>query len=140
MVLAGVGSSYLFETGRGPIRRAAVIALPLVAAVWSFAEAPRRPPVGNKTDAEPFLAEVRLDSLPPRTIICSHWGTSPPLWYEQQVRGRRRDVEIVHSARQEWRSMVGDRPSAVLYAATATTDFEGYTAIPERGMWRLEPP
>ena len=84
-----------------------------------------------------------LEQAPPGSLILADWRWATPLWYLQQVDGRRPDVTVRYvypvagqPYRARWRTLldeaVGQRPVLL----THFYDFEGYTMAPRPGGFR----
>ncbi|MGB9776343.1 MAG: protein O-mannosyl-transferase family [Anaerolineae bacterium] len=85
-----------------------------------------------------------LEAAPPGAVILADWHWATPLWYLQQVEGRRPDVDIAYvypvvgeDYRATWLRRVeevgADRPLLV----THFSDFPGYSAEPVGAGFRL---
>ncbi len=137
-VFCGVALARVLPDSASRVRQMVAWALFIGVGTWSLLDAGRRPPVGTRADAEPFLAKVDMQSLPPGTVICSHWGTSPPLWYEQLIRGRGGQIRILHAREGEWRRLAEGVPKRALYATSASASLFDSPPVAERGMWRFD--
>lgn len=93
------------------------------------------------TDAEGFLAEVDLGTMPPESAICSTWKESPALWYAKHVLTNRDDIEILNTTTSRWSERIErqpvDRPSFAVFKAP---QLDAYRPTPFRNLWRLQRP
>ena len=90
--LAGYGALWIARARRWPAPAAlAVVAIPLLGN-WSVSDRSREP----RASAARILAASFLDAAPPRAVMFTGGDNdSYPLWYAQQVDGRRPDVTLV---------------------------------------------
>jgi hypothetical protein len=137
-VFAGAAASPVFPRRAGGFRSVAAWSLLAVTVLWTLGDAPKRAAVGRSADAESFLAGADLAALPAGSVICSHWAASPPLWYEQCVRGRGRDVRVINAREDQWRRLAGDRPGQAVFATIDRSDLLGAKAVAHGGLWRFD--
>jgi len=85
-----------------------------------------------------------LEAAPPNSVILADWHWATPLWYLQQVEGRRPDVavEYVYPVVGEdygatWLRWVEERGTERPLLVTHFYDFPGYTAEPVGAGFRL---
>jgi len=85
-----------------------------------------------------------LEAAPPNSVILADWHWATPLWYLQQVEGRRPDVavEYVYPVVGEdygatWLRWVEERGTERSLLVTHFYDFPGYTAEPVGAGFRL---
>lgn len=85
-----------------------------------------------------------LEAAPPNSVILADWHWAPPLWYLQQVEGRRPDVtvEYVYPVAGEeygatWLRRVEELGTERPLLVTHFYDFPGYTAEPVAAGFRL---
>lgn len=89
---AGMGAIALARKLRLPVAAGVVVAALPVALNWSAVD--RRSEPGASLPRE--VSAMLLDPLPPRAVLfVAGDNDTYPLWYAQQVEGRRRDVTVV---------------------------------------------
>jgi hypothetical protein len=138
-VALGVSLSALFPRGLSQGRRAVAIGLMVLACVWTVADAPDRPDWARDQDATPFVAAVDMASFPDGAVVCSSWGTSPPLWYAQHVLTDRDDVKIINAGSVHWLEMIEQYPGRpVFFTDSRVRVPDGWELTPYRKLWRLE--
>jgi hypothetical protein len=79
-----------------PFRTAATVLASLLLLGPTIAAFPARAGIVDRTadqGARPWLDAV-LAELPPDSVVVSWWSYSTPLWYAQQIEGRRTDVFV----------------------------------------------
>jgi hypothetical protein len=91
-VLAGYGALSLVRARRWPAPMALAVAILPLLGNWRVSDRSREP----RASAARVLAASLLDAAPPRAVLFSAGDNdSYPLWYAQQVEGRRPDVTVV---------------------------------------------
>lgn len=95
LMAAGAGFA-LAELGRvkWPAVRWALLAAGAAAAGWQFAaDYPAYHDLAQ-TDETRATAQALLDQAPANTLLLTNWHWATPLWYLQQIEGRRPDVAV----------------------------------------------
>ncbi len=137
-ILGGVAISILLPHEQ---KRAPYVAISLAAAVATLTVtgAPNRVSPGKKEDARPFLTELDIQSLPPRTAICVEWRLATPLWYARSIRTHRTDLDILCTDDGGAIERALETPDRLILVGTKTPGVKGYTTAPYRNLWRLIP-
>ena len=138
-VAAGMLLAPLFP--RRLARPRLTIAAGLLAAAcgWTLIEARSRPSDYWNHDATAFVEAVDLGTFPAGAVICSSWGTSPPLWYAQHVLTGRDDIRIINASSRRWQELIGPSPDRpVFYTDSRNRLPPGHVLTPYRKLWRLE--
>lgn len=138
-VLIGVAVSVPLHH-RSPRMKAALGYVLLgVMAVATVVHVPRRADIAATVNAEPYLAELDMPTLPRGAVICSDWGHSTPLWYAQYVRYRRDDILVMNARERAWQGMTVDKRDRPILATSRPQPWDGYDVQRYRNLWRLEP-
>lgn len=137
-VLVGVALSPLLPFAASKRQRTAALVLAGAACAGTVLHAPYRHKTGANLDAARFLKQLDMPTLPRNAVICSHWGTSPPLWYAQWVLFDRDDLHVVNAWSREWLRMTEPMRGRPLYATSQPNKEDGFTFQRYRNVWRLE--
>lgn len=134
----GVSLSPLFPRGVSGVRRVLATAV-LLGGCWWLAldtRANLRPFVS--IDAEWYLKDLDLETIPERSVIVTNWEEAGPLRYDRVIRTKRLDVEIVTAHPTDWSRLVGqygDRP--VFVTAFHEVIRRTHVLTPYRTLWRI---
>jgi hypothetical protein len=137
-VLSGVALSPMFPVDIRGWRRLTAGGLAAVACIVTVLDAPYRHKTGHRLNGLPFLDQVDMPTLPDGAVICSHWGTSTPLWYAQIVLFERTDIHIINALESEWMRMAEEMFHRPIFSATKPSFHSGFTGTPFRNLWRLK--
>ena len=137
-VLIGVAISPLLPARGNAWQRGVAVSLAIAALAATTVLAPARRKTGLNMDALPFLAELDMPSLPQDTVICSHWGSSTPLWYAQRFIYNRPDVTVINAPDSEWARLTEDLRELPIFGTDPPAPEYGFAAEPYRNLWRLE--
>ncbi len=137
-VLSGVALSPMFPVDSRGWRRLTAGGLAGIACIVTVLDAPYRHKTGHRLNGLPFLDQVDMPALPDGAIICSHWGTSPPLWYARIVLFERTDIHIINALESEWMRMAEGIFHRPIFSATKPSFHSGFTGTPFRNLWRLK--
>ncbi len=137
-VLGGVALSPVLPLGPPRWRRWLGVGLAGVVCLVTVIDAPYRRDVGRTRSAVEFLDRVDMPKLPNQAVICSLWGTWPPLWYARTVLFDRRDILVFNVAEGKCRRMTASMSHRPIFAITRPSIDSGFTGTPVRNLWRLE--
>ncbi|MCP4246593.1 MAG: DUF2723 domain-containing protein [bacterium] len=138
-VSTGVALSVLWPRESSRPRRLVAIGLLVVAGTWTALDAGNRQRVGPGADATAFVKFVDLATFPRDAVICSSWGTSPPLWYARCVLTGRRDIQIINASAGRWLELIAEKPDRPVFFTSAQVKLPSRgTLVPFRKLWRLE--
>ena len=138
-VAFGAGLAVIFPRELDPTKLLVAIGLMILTCGWTIANASERPTWAKDQDATAFLAKVNLDTFPERAVICSSWGTSPPLWYAQHVQTHRTDIKIINAGSVHWLEMVEQHPGRPVFFTDSRVRLpQGWKLTPFRKLWKLE--
>lgn len=101
-VFTGIALTRWCEAARWRYHGILAFALAAISGYGIVAQARQRSFHAYDADATRYVAQIRLDKLPPGAVIISSWRTSPPLAYAQLVLCDRRDLEILNREPQDW--------------------------------------
>lgn len=116
------------------------IVLLVAAGVFMLVDAPRRPEFGAQADAQPFLDELDLASLPENSIICTSWSHAPPLWYVLRTAVDRADILVLNAQEHHWPELLSGAGGRPVYATSASSNWGGKNPVKYRNIWCLRPP
>jgi len=140
MVAGGVALSWVFPRNAPGLGKQAAPIVLLAACGWTLLDSGNRPNVARDADATGFVRGVDLSTFPRDAVICSSWGTSPPLWYAQHVLADRPDLTILNARSENWVRMIAQYPGPEVYYTDAQAPRPpGYELAPYRKLWRLVP-
>ena len=138
-VAIGAALSPLVPRQANRTRRLAVMGLLIVVCAWTAFDAAGRPREARAADATAFITAVDLATFPADAVICSSWGTSPPLWYAKHVLTGRGDIRIINAGARHWLRMIEDYPGRPVFFTDSRVRLpQGCELKPFRKLWRLE--
>jgi len=140
MVAGGVALSRVFPRNAPGLAKQAVPIVLLAACAWTLYDSGNRLNIARDADATGFVRGVDLATFPRDAVICSSWGTSPPLWYAQHVLADRPDLTILNARSENWVRRIAQYPGPEVYYTDAQAPRPpGYELAPYRKLWRLVP-
>ena len=98
------------------------------AALATILHVPYRADVAATVDAEPYLAELDMATLPADAVVCSGWGEATPLWYARWVRHKRSDVRLICAGAESWLRMTQELLDRPIFTTTKPPPWEGSKA------------
>ena len=137
-VFTGVAVSTLFPIDGRRWQRFGAVGLAVLMCLVTVFDAPYRYRRGFMLDTTAYLKELDMPTLPPDAVICSHWGTSTPLWYARLFLFDRRDIQVINAPENAWARMTSDLLDRPIFSTSPPTAESGFTGEPFRNLWRLK--
>jgi len=134
-VLGGVAISYPI----GQQRRWVGLVIAVGASAAVLYTASQRTPDAGPRDAQQYLIDIDMPSLPRNAVICTMWETATPLWYAQHVLSSRDDILIINAAPTNWLRLIQPHRARPIFMTEHREISGEYDVVPFRNLFRLVP-
>ena len=98
-----------------------------------------RPRAALAGDAEPFLQDMDLATLPEEAVVCVAWPETPVVFYARHLIPNREDIDILAASKFNWERLLERYQRRPIFAASPNHELNRYRAVPFRNIWRLIP-
>ena len=136
MMLASIGVTALLQPNKSHARRAVVVITAILAMTFFAVDAGRRPSTANYNDAERFLAELELATVPENAVILCSWRDATTLWYAERFLVKRDDVDVIRRTPVRWFEVVDRFEGRPVFSTAAPPHAPGYSFEPFRNLYR----